>query len=100
AYARALELDPNHLPALLGLGQLYRRRGELLRFARILVEAVAKSPNRLTRTRLLIEAGECHERLEEPDRALGLYRRALEEDPEHADAAARAGELLWRAGKH
>jgi tetratricopeptide (TPR) repeat protein len=98
-YARALEADPNHVPSLLGLGQLYRRRGELYRFARLLTEAVAKSPNRLTRTRLLIEAGECYERLDDPRQALDLYRLALDEDPEHADAASRAAELLYRAGR-
>jgi tetratricopeptide (TPR) repeat protein len=99
-FARALEIDPRHVPALIGLGQLYRRQGELLKAARLFTEAADHTQNRLLRTRLLVEAGEIYERFDEPEPALGVYRRALEIDPEHVDAAARTSELLWRAGRH
>ena len=99
-FARALELDPRHVAALGGLGQLYRRRGELRKAARLFADAAESSHNRVVRTRRLVEAGELHERFDDAPGAVGLYQRALELDPEHVDAAERAAELLWAAGRH
>jgi tetratricopeptide (TPR) repeat protein len=99
-FARALELDPRHVPSLIGLAKVYRRQGNLLKAARLLGEAVDYTQNRLLRTRLLVESAEIHEWTEDAATALTLYRRALELDPDHVDAAARAGELLWRAGRY
>lgn len=100
AFARALEIDPAHVPSLVSLGQLYRRRGELRKAARLFVEAADKSHNRVVRTRSFVEAAELHERFDDPAGALALYQRALELDPEHVEAAERASELLWDAGRH
>ncbi len=99
-FARALEADPRHVPSLTGLAQLYRRRGEPRKAARLLADAVESTQNRVVRTRLYIEAAELHERFDDPGGAIALYQRALELDPEHIDAAERASELLWTAGRH
>ncbi|MGZ3427977.1 MAG: tetratricopeptide repeat protein, partial [Polyangia bacterium] len=98
-YARALEADPRHVLSLTGLAQLYRRRGELRKAARLLADAVESTQNRVVRTRLYVDAAELHERFDDAAGAITLYQRALELDPEHVDAAARASELLWAAGR-
>jgi tetratricopeptide (TPR) repeat protein len=95
-YAAALEVDPRHVPSLLGMHQLYRRQGDLGKAARLMVEAIGATQNRLLRTRLSVEVGELYERIGDPATALAMYRRALELDPDHVDAAERAVELLWR----
>ena len=99
-FARALELDGKHVAALGGLGQLYRRRGELRKAARLFAEAAESTQNRVVRTRRFVEAAELHERFDDAPGAIGLYLRALELDPEHVDAVDRASELLWAAGRH
>lgn len=99
-WARALELDGAHVPSLGGLGRLYRRRGELRKAARLFADAADATQNRVVRTRLYVEAAELHERFDDAPGAITLYQRALALDPEHVDAAERAAELLWAAGRH
>jgi len=96
-YAAALEVDPRHIPSLLGMHQLYRRQGDLQHAARLMVEAIEATQNRLLKTRLSVEVGELYERLDDDAAALDQYRRALALDPDHADAAERAVALLWKA---
>src|SRR5262249_12405168 len=56
--AKALEIDPRPVQSLVGLAQLYRRQGALRRAARLILEAVEQTQNRLLRTRLLVDVGE------------------------------------------
>ncbi|HZS37781.1 MAG TPA: SIR2 family protein, partial [Polyangia bacterium] len=95
-YVRALELAPEHAPAMTALAEIYRKSGELLRAAKLFVEAAVATPNRLERTRLLVDAGEIYEGLDDGPRAVELYLEALAIDPEHAAAGEGAAEILWR----
>jgi tetratricopeptide (TPR) repeat protein len=95
-FARALEVDATHVPSMTGLVEIYRKNGEFLRAAKLLVEAVPHEANRLERTRLLVEAGEIFDGLEDKKRAIELYLDALAVDPEHVEAGERVAELLWK----
>ncbi|MDW8283151.1 MAG: tetratricopeptide repeat protein [Myxococcales bacterium] len=99
-FVRALEIDPHHLPSLTALVELYRKGGEYLRAARLLLEAEQHTQNRLDKTRFLVEAAELYAALEDERQAIELYQKALAVDPEHVEAGMRAAELLWRHQRH
>jgi tetratricopeptide (TPR) repeat protein len=99
-FMRALELDHTHVPSMTALVEIYRKHGEFLKAAKLLVEAVPHTPNRLERTRLLVEAGEIYDGLEDKRKATHLYLDALAVDPEHVEAAERVSELLWHAERY
>jgi tetratricopeptide (TPR) repeat protein len=99
-FMRALELDPTYVPAMTALVEIYRKNGEFLKAAKLLVEAVPHTPNRLERTRLLVEAGEIFDGLEDKKKATQLYLDALAVDPEHVEAGERVAELLWHAERY
>jgi tetratricopeptide (TPR) repeat protein len=94
-FARVLELDPAHVPSLVKLAELHVKGGALLRAAKLLVEAVTYSANRLEKTRLTFEAATLYDRLEDDDAAARLYFETLALDPEHVAAATRVAEVLW-----
>jgi len=56
-YVRALDLDADNLGALGALGALYRRQGDLLRAAKLMREAEARTTNRIDKARLLYDLG-------------------------------------------
>ena len=56
--------------------------------------------NRLERTRLLVEAGEIYDGLDDKRKATELYLDALSVDPEHVEAGERVAELLWKAERY
>ena len=99
-FVRALEVDPTHVPAMTALVEIYRKNGEFLKAAKLLVEAVPHTPNRLERTRLLVEAGEIYDGLDDKRKATELYLDALAVDPEHVEAGERVAELLWKAERY
>ena len=78
------------------LVEIYRKNGDFLKAAKLLVEAVPHTPNRLERTRLLVEAGEIYDGLDDKRKATELYLDALAVDPEHVEAGERVAELLWK----
>ncbi len=99
-FVRALEVDPTHVPSMTGMVEIYRKNGDFLKAGKLLVEAVPHTANRLDRTRLLVEAGEIYDDLEDHKRATELYLDALSVDPEHVEAGARVAELLWSAERY
>jgi tetratricopeptide (TPR) repeat protein len=99
-FMRVLELDATHVPAMLALVEIYRKNGEFLKAAKLLVEAVPHTHNRLERTRMLVEAGEIYHGLEDLKKATQLYLDALAVDPEHVEAGERVAELLWQAERY
>ena len=99
-FARALEVDATYVPSMTGMVEIYRKNGEFLKAGKLLVEAVPHEANRLERTRLLVEAGEIYDNLEDHKRAMQLYLDALQVDPEHVEAAERVAELLWTAERY
>ena len=82
------------------LVEIYRKNGDFLKAAKLLVEAVPHTPNRLERTRLLVEAGEIYDGLDDKRKATELYLDALSVDPEHVEAGERVAELLWKAERY
>jgi tetratricopeptide (TPR) repeat protein len=97
-YVRALEIDPENLAALGALGGLYRRQGDLLRAAKHMREAEARTVNRIDKARLLFELGALYQdELHDAAQATELLGRVLEVDPEHVPAAERLVTLLERA---
>src|SRR5581483_8919091 len=99
-FMRVLELDATHVPAMSALVEIYRKNGEFLKAAKLLVEAVPHTHNRLERTRMLVEAGEIFHGLEDLKKATQLYLDALAVDPEHVEAGERVAELLWQSERY
>ena len=93
-YVRALEIDPQHIATTVALAELYRSRAEFQRAAKLYCEAEQHTQNRLDKTRFLVEAGRQYLSIEDRSKALELFQRALQIDPEHVDAAQHAAELL------
>ncbi len=86
---KALELDPDNAGAMMALVSLYREREEWLRAANMLAEAEQATGNRLEKARLLFEAGEIfREHLDDVDKAVSMYAKALIVDPEHERSAS------------
>jgi golgin subfamily B member 1 len=97
-YARALELDGGNLPALTALAALYRGQGDLLRAAKLMREAEARTQNRIDKARLLYDLGALYQdELEDSTQAAELLGRVLDVDPEHVRAAERLVTLHTRA---
>jgi tetratricopeptide (TPR) repeat protein len=93
----ALSVDPNHVPSMLSLIGLYRRRGDSLKAAQMMVRAEACTQNVLEKTRLLFEAGKLYQHdLGDEQRAKELYARTLEYDPEHVEAGAPLAEIYYQ----
>ena len=95
-YARAHGVDPTHVASMVAMVELYRKAGEFLRAAKLLVEAEEHTANRLEKTRMLVEAGELYAALDEHKPAADLYLKALAVDPEHVEAGGRVADLLWK----
>jgi tetratricopeptide (TPR) repeat protein len=93
---KALEIDPDNVGAMMALVTLYRSREEWLRAATMLTDVEQATGNRMEKARLLYEAGEIHrEQLEDMDKAVNLYAKALLADPEHEDTAAVLAEHYY-----
>ena len=82
------------------LVEIYRKNGDFLKAAKLLVEAVPHTTNRLEKTRMLVEAGEIYDGLDDARKAAELYLEALGVDPEHVEAGERVAELLWKAERY
>lgn len=95
--SEALALDPAHLPSMIALLNLYKGRGDHLKAAQLMVRAEAQTRNNLEKTRLLFEAGQLYQNeLGDEDRALELFARVIELDPEHAEAGEPLAELYFQ----
>jgi golgin subfamily B member 1 len=93
----ALSLDPTHVPSMLALLNLYRRRGDALKAAQLMVRAEQHTTNVLEKTRLLHEAGKIFQtEIGDEDRAGELFARTLELDPEHVEAAEPLSEIYFK----
>ncbi|MBT8496502.1 MAG: tetratricopeptide repeat protein, partial [Deltaproteobacteria bacterium] len=100
-FGRALDLDPGHLPTLVGLAKLYRRAGEHEKAAKQLISAERQSQDRDERVALLSEAADLYRRnVKDADRALRLYRKVLELDNENTNAAEVAVKIYLEENRH
>ena len=97
---RALDSDGRHLPSLLDLAGLARRRGDWRWAFDLTVDAAKATTDLAARTALLYEAATlAEERLDDRDLALELYTRVLDADPKHEGAGLRAAGAWIAAGK-
>src|SRR5262249_57419051 len=87
-------------PSMLSLLGIYKRRGDWLKAAQLMVRAEAATANPLEKTRLLYEAGKIfQEKLGDDAQATDLYARVLQLDPEHVEAGEPLSQLYFkRAG--
>jgi golgin subfamily B member 1 len=99
-FQRALDADPTHVPSILALSDLLRRKNEVGRAAKLLEQAILHTSDRALKARLLVEAGELEEKRESTDAAILRYREVLEHDAEHLEANVRLASLLWDSGRH
>jgi lipopolysaccharide biosynthesis regulator YciM len=93
-FERALENDPHHITALLGLARAQEELGDVPAAARALEQAIAQQRGPDRATALVHLARLLDGPLEDPARAEDLYRRALTDDP-RCESALEA--LLERA---
>ncbi len=96
AYARVLELDGEHLDALVNLGRLEHEAGHLTAAEKLYRRALALSPGDATAAFNLGVALEDQDRVEP---AITAYRRALAADPGCADAHYNLSRLYERQGR-
>ncbi|HVV52461.1 MAG TPA: tetratricopeptide repeat protein, partial [Polyangia bacterium] len=83
----ALSQDPAHVPSMLSLLGIYKRRGDWQKAAQLMVRAEAATVNPLEKTRLLYEAGKIfQEKLGDEAQAGDMFARVMQLDPEHVDA--------------
>ncbi len=93
----ALSQDPAHVPSMLSLLGIYKRRGDWLKAAQLMVRAEAATPNPLEKTRLLFEGGKIfQEKLGDEAQATDLYARVLQLDPEHVEAGEPLSQLYFK----
>jgi golgin subfamily B member 1 len=93
----SLSQDPAHVPSMLSLLGLYRRRGDWMKAAQLMVRAEAATVNPLEKSRLLQEAAKIfQEKLGDEGQAADLYGRVMQLDPEHVEAAEPLSEIYFR----
>jgi tetratricopeptide (TPR) repeat protein len=89
AYQRVLASAPKHAAALEGLGRLLHRLGRWEELLELLRVELATLPD-AARAAHLAKMGElCEARLGDDDRAVALYREALQQDPTYGPARSR-----------
>jgi tetratricopeptide (TPR) repeat protein len=94
-----LAIDPTHVPSMLSLLNIYKRRGDSFKAAQFMVRAEAHTPSVLERTRLLHEAAKLYQtELGDEAKAKELYARTIELDPEHVEAATPLADIYYREG--
>jgi tetratricopeptide (TPR) repeat protein len=93
----ALSQDPAHVPSMLSLLGLYKRRGDWLKAAQLMVRAEAATANPLEKSRLLHEAGKIfQDKLGDEAQAAELFARVLQLDPEHVEAAEPLSQIYFK----
>jgi len=93
----ALSQDPAHVPAMLSLLGIYKRRGDWQKAAQLMVRAEAATVNPLEKTRLLHEAGKIfQDKLGDEAQAGDLFARVMQLDPEHVEAAEPLSQIYFK----
>ncbi len=93
----ALSQDPAHVPSMLSLLGLYKRRGDWMKAAQLMVRAEAATVNTLEKGRLLFDAAKIfQDKLGDEAQATDLYARVLQLDPEHVEAGEPLSELYFK----
>ncbi|HET9596897.1 MAG TPA: tetratricopeptide repeat protein, partial [Anaeromyxobacteraceae bacterium] len=94
AYARALDADPGHLPAIRALRAIAEAERDREAYLRHLLAEARYAEDDATKAKLLHEAGRIHqEEREDPDGATRLYEEALKRVPDFLPAARPLADL-------
>lgn len=89
AYERALGADAGAIMALRGAARIYRRRGRMADYLRMIDAELKHTDNDGRRVELLVERGHCVAGLgRDSAEVLASFRRALELDPDCREALA------------
>ena len=92
-FLEALSLDGTHVPTMPSLTGLYKKRGDWLKAAQMMVRAEPFTPTRWRRSRLLYEAAQIYEkRLGDPAKARSCTPRRSSSIPSTSRPASR-----WRS---
>jgi golgin subfamily B member 1 len=93
----ALSQDPAHVPSMLSLLGIYKRRGDWQKAAQLMIRAEAATVNPLEKTRLLHEAGKIfQDKLGDEAQAGDLFARVLQLDPEHVEAGEPLSQIYFK----
>ena len=93
----ALSQDPSHVPSMLTLLGIYKKRGDWQKAGQLMIRAESNTVNPLEKTRLLFDAAKIfQDKLNDETQASDLYARVIQLDPEHVDAAEPLGELYFK----
>jgi tetratricopeptide (TPR) repeat protein len=85
-YNAAYGIDAGHLPTLIALGRLYMGQADWEKARRIYRSMLLQNLDPqvgVTRADVYLHLGEIHEKLGEGPKAVGMYERGLELDPNH-----------------
>ncbi len=100
-YVTALSLDPAHVPSMQALTEMYKKRGDWMKAANMMVRAEAHAGNPLEKIKLLAEAGDIfHKKLHDEGRAIESFARVIELDPEHVGAGEPLAEMYFAEGRY
>lgn len=95
-YNAAYSIDAGHLPTLIALGRLYMQAQDWEKARRIYRSMLLQNldPNSgVTRADVYLHLGEIHEKLGEGPKAVGMYERGLELDPNHSGLLLAMGRV-------
>jgi tetratricopeptide (TPR) repeat protein len=95
AYARALDIDPQHGDSVEQLSRLADVTGEWEKFADLLAEQADKMLDPMVKIETLLRLARiCQERLQNVDQAVARYLEVLDTDPENVEAIASLDHLF------
>jgi len=93
----ALSQDPSHVPSMLSLLGIYKKRGDWQKAGQLMIRAEANTVNPLEKSRLLHDAAKIfQDKLGDEQHAADLYARVIELDPEHVEAAEPLADLYFK----
>jgi tetratricopeptide (TPR) repeat protein len=99
-YARALEVEPAHIPSLARIGALYREDEQWSKLAHLLQRAKAYCGQSAQRAEFLHEAGSIYlTQLRDPTTAAELLERALKLDPHRIAVVELLADIYWQDGR-
>jgi predicted O-linked N-acetylglucosamine transferase (SPINDLY family) len=96
AYGRALDLDPNHVPTLLGISHLLVNQGSIEGAMPWLMNALAVAPGD---PEVLCRNGFALKAIGEREQAIALFRQALAIQPARVDASVFLASCLTDRGE-
>jgi len=93
---QALDINPGHVPAMVLLAEIYKERSDWLKASRVLEQASDYASNHIEKTNLCAEAAFInYEEIDDENKAVELFVKTLQLDPEHAKVGQLLVEILY-----